>query len=151
MIAIAAISRNNVLGHQNKIPWNLPEDLAWFKKTTLDQILIMGRLTYLSIGHPLPKRTTYVLSKSNFEAPGIEVISNIGQIKNPDKKKIFLCGGAQIYSQYLSECESMFLTHVKQTVEGDAFFPKYHNFILVGQIVNTPEFTINEYRRKTWM
>ena len=60
---IAAVSKNNVIGKDNRIPWNVPEDLEFFKKTTIGSVLIMGRKTFESIGRVLPERVFIVLSK----------------------------------------------------------------------------------------
>ena len=71
LIAIAAVARNRGIGLNNKLPWRIPEDFAFFKATTMGQVLLMGRKTYESIGRPLPGRTTVVLSRSGFSAPGV--------------------------------------------------------------------------------
>src|SRR5262245_29989317 len=71
--AIAAMSENRVIGRGNTIPWHLPEDFRWFKQMTTGQVVVMGRKTFESIGKPLPDRTTWVLSRSQFHHPGVEV------------------------------------------------------------------------------
>ena len=73
LIAIAAVARNRGIGLQNRLPWRIPEDFAFFKSTTMGQVLLMGRKTYESIGRPLPGRTTVVLSRSGFTAPGVKL------------------------------------------------------------------------------
>src|SRR5687767_115462 len=125
------MSLNRVIGQGNKIPWHLPEDFKWFKKMTTGQIIVMGRKTFESIGKPLPNRTTIVLSRTNFQYPGVQTISDLNEIERviPDvsDRQIFVCGGAQIYEQTLPLCSDLYLTLVKRTVEGDAFFPSFEN------------------------
>ncbi|MBC8097568.1 MAG: dihydrofolate reductase [Akkermansiaceae bacterium] len=61
--AIAAMSLNRVIGHGNQIPWHLPEDFKWFKKTTLGHVVVMGRKTFESLGKPLPNRLNVILTR----------------------------------------------------------------------------------------
>ena len=74
------MSLNRVIGNGNKIPWHLPEDFKWFKQMTTGHILIMGRKTYESIGRPLPNRTTLVLTRGAFTAPGVQTIGDLREI-----------------------------------------------------------------------
>jgi dihydrofolate reductase len=151
--AIAAMSENRVIGNGNKIPWHLPEDFKWFKKMTTGQIIVMGRKTFESIGKPLPNRTTIILSRTNFQFPGVKTISDLNEIERaiPDvaDRQVFICGGAEIYEQTLSRCSDLYLTLVKQTVGGDAFFPPFENqFVLMEEIIDTPEFKILHYVKR---
>ena len=68
---IVAITKNNVIGKDNQMPWHLPADLAWFRKNTTGKPVIMGRKTFESIGRPLPKRTNIVLSRTPYEHEGV--------------------------------------------------------------------------------
>ncbi|MEW6302165.1 MAG: dihydrofolate reductase [Verrucomicrobiota bacterium] len=148
--AIAAMSENRVIGRGNQIPWHLPEDFKWFKQTTTGHIIVMGRKTFESIGRPLPNRTTIVLSRSGAPIPGVTVVSGLRKI-DPAKETcdVFICGGAQIYEQTLPLCSDLYLTLVKRTVEGDAFFPPFeHLFDLRAELRDTPEFRILHYVRK---
>jgi dihydrofolate reductase len=147
---VAAMSLNRVIGAGNKIPWHLPEDFKWFKKLTTGHILVMGRKTFESIGKPLPNRTTFVLTRAAQLIAGVEIISDLAQIKNRlpenDQREIFICGGAQIYEQILPLCSALYLTLVKRTVDGDAFFPQFEDqFTLKDKIAETPEFEIRHY------
>ncbi len=150
--AIAAMSLNRVIGAGNRIPWHLPEDFKWFKKTTTGHVIVMGRKTYEAIGKPLPNRTTLVLSRSTQSIPGVRIISDLNRIDRNDPalagREIFICGGAQVYEQALPFCSDLFLTLVKRLVEGDTFFPPFEDqFELMGELLNTPEFTILHYQR----
>jgi len=146
--AIAAMSLNRVIGQGNRIPWHLPEDFKWFKRMTTGNVVVMGRKTFESIGKPLPNRTTLVLSRSGFSYPGVQTIRDLVEL-NPEKESrdIFICGGAQIYARALPLCSDLYLTLVKRTVEGDAFFPPFEDqFRIVEQVMDTPEFSITHYR-----
>lgn len=145
------MSENRVIGNRNRIPWHLPEDFKWFKKMTTGNTVIMGRKTFESIGKPLPNRKTVVLSRAGFAHPGVEVAAGLAEL---DPSRItgipFICGGAQIYEKALPSCSDLYLTLVKRTVEGDAFFPPFEEmFTHAGTILETPEFRIDHYRAKS--
>ena len=141
------MSLNRVIGNGNKIPWHLPEDFKWFKRMTTGNTVVMGRKTFESIGTPLPNRTTIILSRSGFSYPGVRTITGFAEL-NEEAGDIFICGGAQVYEQALPLCSDLYLTLVKRTVEGDAFFPAFeHLFCKVEDITQTPDFTITHYRR----
>ncbi|EEF59900.1 dihydrofolate reductase [Pedosphaera parvula] len=148
--AIAAMSQNRVIGQGNKIPWHLPEDFKWFKKMTTGQVVVMGRKTFESIGRPLPNRETIVLSRGPFQHPGVRTIFDLSEISLADEsREIFICGGAQIYEQTLPMCSDLYLTVLKRTVEGDAFFPTFENaFVKAEEILDCPEFTILHFRNR---
>ena len=147
--AIAAMSLNRVIGHGNKIPWHLPEDFKWFKQITMGHILVMGRKTFQSIGRPLPGRETIVLSRGGFAVPSVRSVSALSEINLENEQRItFICGGAQIYEQYLPLCSELYLTIVKREVQGDAFFPPFeHLFQLKQQLHDAADFSISLYRR----
>jgi dihydrofolate reductase len=148
--AIAAMSENRVIGKGNQIPWHLPEDFEWFKRTTTGHIVVMGRKTFESIGKPLPNRTTFVLSRTNFSFPGVRTISALSQVDlENETRDVFICGGASVYGQALPFCSDLYLTFVKRTVDGDAFFPAFEDrFVLAGELLDTPEFKVLHYRNK---
>ncbi len=133
---IAAMAENRTIGIQNKLPWNIPEDLAYFKKVTMGKPLIMGRKTFESIvdqlGKPLPGRTNIVVSESGFKAGNTTVINNFDKAIQEAKKlakdggheELFVIGGRQIYEQALRVADRIYLTEVHAEFDGDAFFPK---------------------------
>src|SRR5258708_11523413 len=143
------MSLNHVIGSGNKIPWRLPEDFKWFKKMTTGQIVVMGGKPFESLGKPLPNRTMIILSRAEFRFPGLRTVSDLSQIDPASEpREVFICGGAQIYEQALPLCSDLYLTLVKRTVEGDAFFPAFeHLFRPVEEIMNTPEFIIGHYEK----
>lgn len=148
--AIAAMAQNRVIGQGARIPWHLPEDFKWFKRTTTGHILVMGRKTFESIGRPLPNRETIVLSRGGFQYPGVRVVRELGEIETAgESRDVFICGGAQIYAAALPFCSDLYLTLVNRTVEGDVFFPPFEDqFELASELARFPEFTIFHYRRR---
>lgn len=147
--AIAAMAENRVIGNGPNIPWHLPEDFKFFKATTIGHIIVMGRRTFESIGRPLPKRETIIVSRSGFSYPGVRTVSSLNEIDvNADERDVFICGGAQIYAEAMSRCSDLYLTHVKRVVEGDVFFPPFEDqFSAYAELMDTPEFRIVHYRR----
>ena len=151
--AIAAMSLNRVIGAGNRIPWHLPEDFKWFKQTTTGHVIVMGRKTYESIGRPLPNRTTIVVTSSQEKILGVEMLSDLGLLDPQGPllrgRKVFICGGAEIYRQMLPRCSELYLTLVKRVVEGDTFFPEFEDqFSLVAEVMDRPEFKILHYRNR---
>jgi dihydrofolate reductase len=172
--AIAAMSENRVIGRGNAIPWHLPEDFKWFKRVTSGHVVIMGRKTFESLGKPLPNRINIVLSlysgawtargKTAVEEPFQFPLPKLDSVTATDLRVIkdflklspaespldyFICGGAQIYAQALPLCSDLYLTLVKRTVEGDAFFPPFEDrFKLVEVLAEYPEFNILHYRNR---
>ncbi|MBK4713931.1 MULTISPECIES: type 3 dihydrofolate reductase [Tenebrionibacter/Tenebrionicola group] len=124
---IAALAADRVIGMENAMPWDLPADLAWFKRNTLNKPVIMGRLTWEAIGRPLPERKNIVISRN----PGNderaiwvrsveEAIAACG-----DVEEIMVIGGGYVYKQFLPLAQRLYLTHIDAEVEGDTHFPEY--------------------------
>ena len=145
--AIAAMALNRVIGRGMKIPWHISEDFQWFKKITLNHTIVMGRKTFESIGKPLPQRRTVVVSRQKRQIPGVEIIEDIHQLEPPAPgNKIFICGGAQLYSAMLPYCSELFLTLVKQEYEGDVYMPPFEPpFAEVSLLWERPQFKILHY------
>lgn len=130
VIVLAAVGRNGVIGIENRLPWHLPADLAYFKALTLGQTLLMGHKTFCSIGRPLPQRHTIVLSRDlNLQLPGCLVVHDLAQAlaHRPPQQPLFIVGGAQLYAQALAAdvVDALYLTEVATDVAGDAFFPTW--------------------------
>ena len=126
------MAENRVIGDQNQLPWHLPEDLKHFKSVTMGKPVIMGRLTFESIGKPLPGRVNIVVSRqSHWSYEGVQVAHNldqaIAQAKTEAAKtsqdEIMVIGGANIYSQALPLLDILYVTEIHKAVEGDARFP----------------------------
>lgn len=151
--AVVAMAQNRAIGCSNKIPWHIPEDFKWFKQLTMGNILVMGRKTFESIGKPLPGRTTFILSHQKTLFPGVQTISGLNEIKKylgvDDKRSIFICGGANVYSQTIHLCTDVYLTLVKRTVlEADAFMPPFEHLFSKGTTLQDhPEFSIIHYSK----
>jgi len=127
--AIVATAKNNIIGKDNDIPWYLPADLKYFKKTTLHHHIIMGRNSFESIGRPLPKRTNIVVTRNPFYvATGCIVVHSIEEgleiAQNNEETEAFIIGGAQIYKQSMDLWDRLYLTEVDLEVEGDTAFPE---------------------------
>jgi dihydrofolate reductase len=128
---IAAISKNYVLGKENKLLWHLPKDFKFFKEKTLGKPIIMGRKTFESLPGILPDRQHIVITRDeNYTAEGVVVVSSledaikIGLSKNPD---VAIIGGGQIFKEALEKnlVNKMYLTEIDIEIEGDAFFPVF--------------------------
>jgi dihydrofolate reductase len=147
--AIAAMSENRVIGNAGDIPWHLPEDFKWFKQTTMGGILIMGRKTFDSIGRPLPGRETYVLSRTPRNIPNVHCFNNLDMLDQlATDKTVWIAGGGEIYRQMLPRCETLYLTRVQRTCEGDATFPEFENdFTLAAVELENPDFTVERWER----
>lgn len=124
---IAALAMDRIIGMEKAMPWTLPGDLAWFKKNTLNKPVIMGRVTYESIGRPLPNRINIVLSSQ----PGTD--SDVVWVKSVEEalqaaenhEEIMVIGGGKVYEQFLPMANTLYLTHIDAEVIGDTTFPDY--------------------------
>lgn len=152
------MSSNRVIGVNNTLPWHLSEDLKHFKSLTTGHTIIMGRKTYESIGRPLPNRRNIVISR-NMEASyeGAEVvhsIENAFSISRNDNE-VFVIGGSNIYQQALSLVDHLYITEIKKSFSGDAYFPEINKQIWVessreDHITNDGlEFSFVKYQKNT--
>lgn len=124
---IVAMARNRVIGVDNTLPWRLSADLQHFKALTMGKPIIMGRLTWESIGRPLPGRRNIVLSRSVIEVPdGVDVVNSLADAIElcSSVPEIMIMGGAQVYKQALPLAQQLYITEVACDVEGDAWFPE---------------------------
>jgi dihydrofolate reductase len=125
---IAAVARNGVIGRAGSIPWRLPGDLPRFKHITLGHPVIMGRMTWESLGRPLPGRRNLVISRSpGLALEGAEVFDSLPEALAAcsDAGEIFVIGGTQIYREALPLAQRLLLTEIDADVAGDAFFPPF--------------------------
>ena len=123
---IAAVSNNGVIGVDNKLPWDLPEDLKRFKELTTGNVVIMGRKTYESIGKPLPNRINIVITRNkDFFVPDVLTANSLNSalLKAGGNKDIFIIGGGEIYKQSMDFVDKLYITEVDMEVEGDTTFP----------------------------
>jgi dihydrofolate reductase len=142
------MSLNRVIGRDGKIPWHISEELRWFKKMTIGNVVLMGRKTFESLGKPLPNRVNIVVSRRG-EIPGATTVRDLAAFDpSAFSQDVFVIGGAEIYAQTLPQCAELYLTVVKRTVEGDTFFPAFESdFTLAERLVDTPEFEVRHYVR----
>jgi dihydrofolate reductase len=145
---IVAAATNNVIGRDGELPWRLPEDLKRFKQLTSGKPVIMGRLTYESIGKPLPDRRNIVLSaRKGLNIEGCEVVDT------PDAairlaggaEEVMVIGGGGIYSQMLPMADRIYMTRINATVDGDTFFPELDDN--EWQVVDRVDFPADESRQ----
>ena len=129
---IAAVADNGVIGAGNAIPWRLPSDFGHFKRTTLGKPLIMGRLTFESIGKPLPGRSNIVVShRTGYQPDGVIVLGSLEAaleraqtIAAADHAtEIMIGGGAQIYAGAMPCADRLYISHVALSPTGDTYFP----------------------------
>jgi len=129
---IAAVADNRVIGKGLELPWYLPPDLKYFRSITMGKPIVMGRLTFDSVGSPLPGRTNIVVSSNkDVQIDGVKVANSIDQALSLAQKEsarigvgeIIIAGGAQIYEATLNLCTRIYITEVHQNPEGDIFFP----------------------------
>ncbi len=129
---IWAMTKDNLIGKGNDLPWHYKEDLQYFKKTTMNKDVLMGYNTYLSIfnrlGHSLPNRNNFVLCND------LEIMDNsitqvndldefIKQYQNTDKE-LFIIGGASVYRQTLPVADKLYITLINKEYLGDVYFPE---------------------------
>ena len=152
---IWAMTKDNLIGKGNDLPWHYKEDLQYFKKNTLEKDVLMGYNTYLSIysriGKALPKRNNYVLHfDENLKVEGATLVTNLheflGQYKNSEKD-IFIIGGASVYKQTLEIADRLYITLINKEYDGDVYFPEVDlsNYKLIKQEdVNELSFLVYE-------
>lgn len=125
---IVAYDKNRLIGRKGDLPWRIPEDLKKFKEITSGNIVIMGRKTYESIGKPLPNRINMVITRNkDYKPEGVFVFSSIKDALRKASvfhKDIFFIGGQSIYNEILDKVDTMYISHINEEYEGDAYFPE---------------------------
>jgi dihydrofolate reductase len=144
--AIVAVGKNLVIGHDGRIPWYLPADLKYFKRTTLDHFVIMGRRSFESIGKPLPNRTNVVVTRDPFFiATGCLIAQSVEQALelawDAEETEAFIIGGGEIYRQSMQFWDRIYLTEVEVETRGDTFFPApdWEQWTLVSEEPHLPD------------
>ena len=161
---LVAVSNDLVIGVDNDLPWNLKDDLAHFKKYTLNKIIIMGRKTFESIGKPLPNRINYVISRTVKKIDGAQVFDNLEDAMVAAEKhnndmgivnEIVIIGGGYLFKETLPVMNKLVITKVDCDVLGDIYYPKVEmeNWKLVNSESfsknsdNDYDFKIEEYEK----
>jgi len=162
---IAAVGRNGAIGAKGDLPWRLPSDFAFYKRTTMGRPLIMGRKTFESIGRPLPGRTNIVVTRQADYAPdGVEAfgsledaIARAQEIAQRDGvDEVFINGGGELYREAMGLAERLYITHVDAAPDGDTFFPQIDPVEWTGRVVpdvmagerDSAKFEIRVYERR---
>ena len=129
LILIAALTRNRVIGKDGAVPWDIPEDIARFKRLTLGHVVLMGRGTYEALSSPLTDRRNVIITSRKIE--GVETYPTIAEALQAlrNEEVVFVIGGGQIFAQLLLSAAELRLTLVEQETDGDAFFPPYEHLI----------------------
>ena len=161
LVAIWAQDKSGIIGKDNHLPWHLPKDLKHFKETTLNQAILMGRVTFEGIDKRLlPNRETLILtSRFNYRVEGVTVVTSVEEVltwyTNQDKT-LYIVGGSQIYQLFEPYIDELVITQVQAEVEGDTYFPKdfdFSKFSLVSSVVyerdsqNEFDFVVEHYER----
>lgn len=126
---MAAYADNRVIGDHGRIPWHIPDDFAHFKAETLGRTLVMGRLTFDSIGRPLPGRRTVVVTRNrDWNHDGVDVVHSLDEALSVAASldgDTVIAGGTQIYAQAMPLLTHQVLTEVHLTPDGDAHYPRF--------------------------
>lgn len=131
---------SRVIGRNGTLPWHLPEDLAFFRRTTLDHPVVMGRKTFESIGRPLHRRRSIVLTRDpSWSAQGVEVIRRPEDLFSlPDLgPRVFVIGGAGVYAAFMATLDDMLVSHVFAEYEGETRFPEFECEFPVAELLET--------------
>lgn len=127
---IVAHTINGVIGKAGTMPWHLPTDLAYFRRVTEGNVVVMGRKTFQSIGRPLPNRRNIVMTRSpQFQGEGIETVHGEEELEAllapvAAKQSVYIIGGETIYARFIDEASEIHLTLIEAVIDGDAFFPR---------------------------
>ncbi|MCG8409458.1 MAG: dihydrofolate reductase [Phycisphaerales bacterium] len=132
-VIIVAMTGDRIIGRDGRLPWHLPEDLKFFKRTTTGHAIIMGRKTFDSIGRPLPNRRNVVVTRNRDfgEMESLDIVHSLGEAfelcRDRGESKAFVIGGAQIYATALPLVHEMIITHVDgKDITGDTYFPEWN-------------------------
>jgi dihydrofolate reductase len=127
---IWAMDRNRLIGKNNAMPWRLPGESAYFRKTTMGHPILMGRKTFESLGSkPLKGRENIVLTRdSSYEAEGCTIIRSFEEalIRGRGEEEFFVIGGSEVYTRFLPYADRLYVTRIDHEFEGDAYFPVYN-------------------------
>jgi dihydrofolate reductase len=124
---IAAMGRNRAIGQEGGLPWHLPRELKHFRETTMGKAIVMGRVTWHSIGRALPGRQNIVVSRDpGFTAPGCDVARSLDEaVALARGDEVMIIGGGQLYAAALPVADRMVLTRVDCAPPADTWFPDW--------------------------
>lgn len=154
---IAAIGKNNELGKDNALMWNLPGDMKFFRTATGGSCVIMGRKTYESIGRPLPKRRNIIISRNpELAVEGCEVYSSLDRAIEACQNDCYIIGGAAIYKEALPLADELILTEIDACYpEADVYFPEFDKNLYSREVIAENEdggvkYKHISYKKKVW-
>ena len=145
---IAGVAENGVIGSDQTIPWRVPSDMAFFKKTTMGKPIVMGRKQYETVGRPLPGRTNIVVTRQvGYQPEGVLVFSSIDAALDKAREiaqadgvdEIMIIGGGELYAQLIDGADRLYITHIDLNPAGDVRFPAIRHEDWA--IVDLPEVT----------
>jgi dihydrofolate reductase len=149
LTAIVAMTPERVIGKNGTLPWHLPDDLKFFKQQTEGHAIIMGRKTFDSIGKPLPHRQNFVITRDPaWHHDGVESIHQPQELREFPlvDQRVFIIGGAQIYRFFLPILTDIIITHVRESHEGDTYFPEYEDLFPKSELIwGQEEFVIKRH------
>jgi dihydrofolate reductase len=123
---IWAMGKNREIGKDLEIPWHIPEDFKYFKKTTLGKPVIMGLKTYDSMGKALPGRRNIVLDFNELDLPDAELVTDISKIPEMFRDgDAFIIGGGSIYKLFLDKVDKLYMTYIDHEFDANIFFPEF--------------------------
>lgn len=152
---ICAVSKNNVIGIDGKLPWNISADLRRFRELTMGKTIIMGRKTYESIGRPLPGRRNIIMSRSaGYNIDGCITVKNMDDAINSAIGDIMIIGGYEIYKQFLHLAQKIYMTIVDCDIYGNniVLFPPLDdswNIVTEERYKGTPDYSFMQLSRNT--
>ncbi len=130
---IVAVAKNKVMGINNTLPWDIPEDMKFFREKTKGHVMIMGRKTFDSLGEPLPRRFHIVISSQtnlNYNHPHVEVVPNLEQAIQAAAKRlpewpqeVFIIGGSGVFEESFPVTNKIYLTLIDKEFSGDVYYP----------------------------
>ena len=130
MNLIVAVDKNWAIGKDNKLLVSIPQDMKFFRETTMGKVVVMGRKTLESFpgGQPLKKRTNIVLTRDkNYQVKDAIVVNTVDELlqelKKYDEEEIYVIGGESIYRQMLPYCKVAHVTKINHAYEADTYFP----------------------------
>jgi dihydrofolate reductase len=153
LVAVVAMTGARIIGKDGSLPWHLPADLAFFKRTTRGHAIVMGRKTFESIGRPLPQRRNIVLTRDpHWRADGVEVVHSLTELQQLGfgaDETVFLIGGAQLYQALLAGLDEILVSHVHAAYPGDTVFPAFEHLFGDGEVIEAhADFEVRRYLRR---
>lgn len=153
LTAIVAMTPDRVIGRDGGLPWHLPADLAFFKRTTRGHTVVMGRKTWESIGRPLPQRRNLVLTRDRaWRAEGAGVLHAPDELRGllgDGEEQAFIIGGAEVYAAFMPWLDDLIVSHLRDSYPGDTFLPPFEHEFSHSEILEThPEFVVRRWSRR---